>query len=126
MIHGDVYCGTRLKKFGMTESDSCQRCGEPESIDHLVLNCDYTRRLWKLVEKVTSIKNDSLNIILGRDDKHDKTTLTLHAELLRILLAIDRPTNQPKEVLRNTLVRLHTLEKGITKYQIEQMISELK
>ena len=126
VIHGDVYCGTRLKKFGMTETDCCQRCGESESIEHLILECDYTKNLWKLVEKVTCIHNNSLTTILGCDDKHDKTTLTLHAEILRLLLAIDRPTNQPKDVLKNTLVRLHTLEKGITKYQIEQMLLGLE
>lgn len=126
VIHGDVYCGTRLKKFGMTETDCCQRCGESESIEHLILECDYTKNLWKLVEKVTCIHNNSLTTILGCDYKHDKTTLTLHAEILRLLLAIDRPTNQPKDVLKNTLVRLHTLEKGITKYQIEQMLLGLE
>jgi hypothetical protein len=28
LIHGDVYCGVRLKKFKMTDIDTCIRCFE--------------------------------------------------------------------------------------------------
>ena len=121
-IHGDIYCATRMKKFGMMESDECQRCGLPETIDHLLFSCQYTKCLWKNVEKVTHIKNESLAIILGCSDIHDKTTLTLHSELIRILLAIDRPTKPPNEILKNTLTRLSIIERGVTQYQINQMI----
>ena len=126
LIHGDVYCGTRMKKFGMTDTDSCPRCGLPETIEHMLYSCEYTKKLWGKVEKVTGIKNDALSTILGCDDKHDKTTLTLHAEILRILLAIDRPTTQQDDMLKNILSRLRIMEKGITKYQIELMINTLK
>ena len=121
-IHGDIYCGTRLKRFGMTETEECQRCGQPENIEHLLYNCDYSKSLWHQVGKITGIKNNSLSIILGCDDKHDKTTLTIHAELIRLLLAIERPTTLPKDIIRNTLLRLNMVEKGITKYQVNQML----
>ena len=122
-IHGDIYCGTRLKKFGMTNTEECQRCGQPENIEHLLYSCDYTKSLWHHVEKITGISNNSLSTILGCDDKHDKTTITIHAELIRLLLAIERPTTSPNDILRNTLLRLNTVEKGITKYQINQMLN---
>ena len=25
LIHGDIFCGSRLKKFGMTDNDKCSR-----------------------------------------------------------------------------------------------------
>ena len=52
---------------------------------------------------------------------HNKTTITLHAEIIRILLAIERPTTPPNDLINQTLTRLKTLEKGVTRYQIDQM-----
>jgi hypothetical protein len=43
LLQGDVYCGDRLVRFGMTESDRCRRCFEKETIIHLTLECPYTK-----------------------------------------------------------------------------------
>ena len=123
-IHGDIYCGSRLKRFGMTETDVCQRCGLIEDIDHLIFSCNYTTQLWKLVSKLTGIPNLNVKTILGANEHHDKTTLTLHAELIRVLLSIDRPTTPPNDLLTHALERLKSIEKGAAKYQIKQMIDK--
>ena len=123
-IHGDIYCGIRLKRFGMTETDVCQRCGLIENIDHLIFSCNYTTQLWKLVSQLTGIPNLNVKTILGANENHDKTTLTLHAELIRVLLSIDRPTTPPNDLLAHALERLKIIEKGAAKYQIKQMIEK--
>ena len=75
--------------------------------------------------KLTGIKIVSLNQILGHDLTHDKTTLTLHAEIIRQLMAKDRPTTNPLLLVKSTINRLSIVEKGITKYQINNMLNEL-
>ena len=120
-VHGDIYAGTRLKKFGMTNTDLCVRCNQQENIEHQLYSCQYVKQIWKLVEKITSIKNESFATILGCNMLHNKTTITLHAEIIRILLAIERPTTPPNDLINQTLTRLKTLEKGVTRYQIDQM-----
>ena len=125
VIHGDVYCGSRLKKFEMTDSDSCPRCGQIEDINHQIFDCYYTKTLWKLIGEITGVPNDTLSNVLGISDFHDKTTITLHAEIIRILLAIERPTTPQLELIRNTLERLNILERGVTKHQINEMIKIL-
>ena len=121
-MHGDVYCGTRLKKFGMSDNDECQRCSLPETIEHQLHSCQNTKNLWNLTSKVTSIPANNLNSILGYDETHDKTTLTLHAEILSRLLSIERPTQNPKTLLKSVIKKLMIVEKGITKHQIMQML----
>ena len=37
LIHGDIFCGSRLKKFGMTDNDKCSRCNKVETIDHMYM-----------------------------------------------------------------------------------------
>ena len=125
-IHGDIYCGTRLKKFGLTEIDECPRCQLPETIDHQLYSCSYTKILWELASKVTSIPTSDLNQILGYDDLHDRTTLTLHAEILSRLLSIERPKQEPKTLLKSAITKLSIVEKNITKHQINQMLKILE
>ena len=124
-LHGDIYCGTRLKKFGMTDSDECQRCGAPETINHLLLYCPYVKKLWEICKSLTSIPINSINEILGYHDFHDKVTLTIHCEIIRRLLAIDRPKTDQQKLLKSVIDRLSIVEKGISKHTIKQFQSYL-
>ena len=124
-IHGDVYSGTRLKKFGMSDTDLCQRCSEPETVEHQLLECQYVRELWRITSKITSIPTDNLNTVLGHNDLHDRMTITLHAEIIRNLLAIERPIINQLKLIKSITKKLSIIEKGITKFQISQMIKTL-
>ena len=57
---------------------------------------------------------------------HDRTSLTLHSEIIRQLMAIERPTKDPHNLIKTTIERLSIIEKGITKFQINNMQKELK
>ena len=120
-IHGDIYSGTRLKKFGMIEDDRCPRCNLPETIEHQLLECEYCKRLWSVISIITSIPTTDLNTVLGLNDLHDKTTLTINAEVIRRLLSIDRITSDIKAIVKSVINNLTTLEYGVTKYQLIEM-----
>ena len=118
-LHGDIYCGTRLKKFGMTESDTCQRCGYPETIKHLLLECNYVKQIREICKSLTSIPINNINAVLGDHDFHDKTTLTIHCEIIRRLLAIERPILSQHKLIKLVIDRLAIVEKGISKHTIK-------
>ncbi len=46
LVHGDVYCGARLKKFKLSDTDRCHRYFAEETIIHLLLECPYTKEVW--------------------------------------------------------------------------------
>ena len=125
-IHGDVYCGTRLKNFGMSETDLCPRCATPETISHQLMECPYVCKIWEIITKITGIKITTLNQVLGHDPIHDKITLTLHAEIIRQLMAIDRPTVDPLNLVIFSVKSLSIVESGITKLQIRNMLHKLE
>ena len=56
---------------------------------------------------------------------HDKITLTIHAEIIRQFMSIERPTLEPIKLVRSTVKRLAIVERGITKFQINKMLDEL-
>ena len=45
-LHGEVYTGERLLRFGLRDSDRCPRCDESESLQHKLMTCAYTERIW--------------------------------------------------------------------------------
>jgi hypothetical protein len=47
LIHGDVFCGTKLVKAKLAEIDTCIRCFETETKEHLISQCPYSRQIWR-------------------------------------------------------------------------------
>ena len=113
-------------RFGMVEDNKCMRCGIEESISHMLMDCSYVKSLWDQISKITGIKITSLEEVLGLDPKHDKVTLTIHAETLRRLLAIERPVIEVRKVLVSIVKNLNILEKGVTKYQTGLMLKHIE
>ena len=92
----------------------------------MILTCGYVKKIWDLISSLTSIPHGTIKSILGLDPKHDKTTLTLNAEIIRQLMAIERPTIDPLVLVQNTIKRLTIVERGITKYQINKFLEAIK
>ena len=91
----------------------------------MLFECVYTKTLWSELAKLTGIIPHSINEILGIDPKHDKISLTIHSETLRRLLSIDRPTIDPKTLIKSVFTHLNTLERGVTKYQVSKLLETL-
>ena len=124
-IHGDVYCRERMHRFGMVDDNTCSRCSEIETTSHLLFECQYVRNLWNQISNLTGIAVISMDQVLGIDPKHDKVTLTIHAETLRRILAIERPMIEIDCLLKSIIKNLNILEKGVTKYQTSKMLEFL-
>ena len=74
---------------------------------------------------LTGIRTSNMDSLLGLDDTHDTVTITIHSEIIRKLLAIERPTCNPIELLRSTLNNLALLERGVTRYRINILQRQL-
>jgi hypothetical protein len=61
LIHGNVYCDERHTKFKMTEIDTCIRCFEKETIRHLLTECPYTQKVWRLL----GVHTNDVKVALG-------------------------------------------------------------
>jgi hypothetical protein len=90
LIHGDVYCGTKLKKAGLSDTDRCIRCFAEETTIHLLLDCPYTKEVWlKLGMNPTSL----CEIIEGTD----KATTEIMSQFLSEI--VFRKRTMPTETL---------------------------
>ena len=125
-LHGDVYSKERMYRFGMSSDNLCSRCSQVETTEHMLLHCSYVTELWNKIGKFTGISNNSIDEILGNHEMHDKITLTIHAETLRRLLAIERPVVPVDNLLLSIVRNLNTLERGVTKYQVSKILEYLQ
>ena len=115
LIHEDVYCGTRLKKFKLSKIDTCIRCFEKETIKHLLLESPYTQEIWKTLGVDCTQANNMIGIRMTREE------LEIHADLLLSIL-FKKGTLPP-----NTLIELTYLKfsKGLCKkYKVKDLAME--
>jgi hypothetical protein len=49
LIHRDIFCGTKLVRAGLSEIDTCIRCFETETPEHLLIHCPYSQNVWTLL-----------------------------------------------------------------------------
>ena len=84
ILNSAVVTNIKLKKWGITNSDSCTFCdNEPESLMHLMLHCDVSKQVWEYVLLQVShklglgIRFSDAEIILGiNSDIPEKYILT--------------------------------------------------
>jgi hypothetical protein len=107
LIHGDVYCGTRLYKFGLAESDRCIRCFEAETIQHLLYECPYSREVWG---RLGLLPRSAADIVNGQQTR---TEFEIRAELISNL--VFRKQVLPPEILIKSV--MDSFGKGLSQYK---------
>jgi hypothetical protein len=93
LIHGDVYCRSRLMKFGITDNDRCQRCFEEETISHLLTECPFTKQVWS---KLHLQPRNLAEIILDKTSAELEIITDIISELV-----FKKKVLQPEILLRN-------------------------
>jgi hypothetical protein len=91
LLHGDVYCGTRLVKFGLSEIDQCIRCFQTETIRHLLIDCPYSKMVWQAIGVDSTTVSDILDADISQSE------LEVRAEVINLL--VFRKGNLPPDIL---------------------------
>jgi exonuclease III len=50
--HNDIFCGSKMKKLNMTDTDRCERCGKKENTQHQLFECRDAQKMWDLYNKL--------------------------------------------------------------------------
>ncbi len=98
LIHGDVYCGVRRKKFKMTDDDTCGRCFQPETIRHLLLECPYSQQVWALLGCSPVVPLDILDCNINQAE------LEIRADLISALVFRQQHL-QPEILIQTTMAK---------------------
>ena len=126
-LHGDIYSGERLFRFGLRDNPNCDICGNVETIGHKILECGYSESLWRALAGVTST-NLNLNqvdpdFVSGSQGDCTTAILTVHAELILRLTRNIRPEwDNPESYIKNMISQLERKETGKIKNELRTFI----
>jgi hypothetical protein len=107
LLHGDVYCGSRLYQFGLSTTDRCIRCFECETIKHLLLECPYTKEVWSRLGIVANIPSDLVR------ENISVSELEIMADLISSLV-FRKQVLPPDVLIRSTVYKF---KEGLSKYE---------
>ena len=108
-IHGDIYSQERLFRFGLSDTPNCETCGEIETINHKILECEYAATRWEALASIIHVTANpaEINFAMGAHESCSLATLTIHAELIARLIRKHRPTHvAPLEYVKNMIETL--------------------
>jgi exonuclease III len=116
LIHNDFFTHERMKKFRMTDSDACPRCGNTENLRHLIWECAHSINIWKLYNEIINEacpnSKDSVETYESIFDSTEMPCINIiKLKVIQELIQIDRPKNWNKSKLIQVIKELISMEK---------------
>ena len=99
VLHGEICTKVRLNHFGLTDSNECPRCGQPEDLEHKFITCDNVKRIWDLTLNKTKKLKQLANPTSDRTEQildtscPSKLVLMMHAEILLRIFSLKESSN---------------------------------
>ena len=115
LIHKDFFTQVRMKKFRMTDSDKCNRCGEVETIQHLLIECVHSKNIWLLYNEIMLNSKIRDEFVLKYDDIFEvgkfQSSILLKIRVIQELIQIERPKNWSIENIKEIIRKLISYDK---------------
>jgi len=128
-LHNEVYTNARLFKFGLTESSLCDKCQQVDTLEHRLLNCNgyesiasYMIGLTNKLRPSVEQNEDRLNSFLMANSSNCLGSLTLHSEVLSLIISNKSIQGPPRETITRILKGLIAKEMN---NKIKKQLSDL-
>ena len=116
IAHGEIYTREKLFRFGLEDNDKCPRCDETETLKHKIMDCAYVTRIWDQVDIISERLGNQVDPntdrrakVQGAGNGDNLTTLTLRAEIMKIILYLKPDQNylvHPRQLVINCVKSL--------------------
>jgi len=118
-LHGDIYTNERLFRFGMRDNPQCSRCESIDTLEHRLNECSRVVDMVNILalktavlgNRVDRLSSEIRERLMATYNDVDVTTLTLHAEVTKIVCGTSELTN-PVVVLDRTIKMLIKKERN--------------
>ena len=129
--HNDIFTKSKLYRRGLIEDDTCDKCNNREDIDHLLIQCWYSGRIWnRLIElyKLTDTRPRTylcnLDFILDTDNNLSAPKMILHLENIGRLTQKDWPRLLPRTIIKHAIENLLICETNFRHKQVYKKLLE--
>ena len=122
LLHGILPCNKNVKRWRIKESEQCDVCNMPQTIEHLLFKCYYVKPLWRVEESLCNIRV-SFEVILGVHDSNDYDNLMTVVSFLIykewLILSLDNKSRSRNMVLQ------HFKEELLTRLKIYELCTKV-
>jgi len=116
LIHNDFFTQEKMKRFGMTDSDKCPRCGKVENLRHLIWDCTHSSNIWNLYNvMLRGVYPNSIDFVHTYESIfaacETPSTNVIKLKVIQEMIQIDRPKNWNSNKLTQIIRDLISIEK---------------
>jgi hypothetical protein len=124
VLHGDIYTNDKLCRYGLRQDPICNDCTEIDTLEHRLLNCRHTAELINLTIEATKKLSrldstsvdyssiDPIQQVLGIHQYANESLITIHAELLKVIMYRKAPLLNPQNIIQNILKSIIVKERN--------------
>jgi hypothetical protein len=114
LIHRDFFTHVRMKKYKMTVSDQCPRCGQLETVNHLLWECKYVQDIWNYYNDLMNKAGKQDECVLKYDNIYKpgncQVSALIKIKLIQELIQIERPKNWNNDKLVELITSIIKIE----------------
>jgi hypothetical protein len=119
LIHKDFFTHVRMKRFKMTETDKCPRCGQTETTEHLLWECIHSQSIWTEYNNYMRLIGQTKEIVQTYDKIYtpgnNSGTALIKIKVTQELIQMNRPVHWNKDKMENLIDDLLKMENYIAK-----------
>jgi hypothetical protein len=97
LIHNDFFTHVKMKRNKMTDTDTCPRCGERETLKHLIWECSDAYRIWNHFNQIVKDINEEQDSVNHYEDIfqtcRNAGNNMVKIRIIQAMIQIVRPTN---------------------------------
>ena len=132
LINRDFFTHSRMFKYKMTNSDKCPRCGQIETIRHLLWDCTQVKQIWNIYNTFMIKLGNEQDCVKKYDNVysigHTPATVLIKIKVIQELIQIVRPQNWNNKNMENLVAELVCNEKYIAlhRYELSKFLTKWK
>jgi hypothetical protein len=116
LINNDFFTHEKMKRFKMTETDACPRCGITEKLEHLVWGCTHSRAIWEIYNEIMrEVFGQNQDCVNSYEDVYEASERPciniIRLKIIQEMIQIERPTNWNKNKVKEIIINLINIEK---------------
>jgi len=119
LIHNDFFTHSRMKRYKMTTTDNCPRCGQVETTPHLLWECCHSKRIWEAYNEFMIRSGNPCETVKDYKGIYEvgktKSSTLIKIRVIQELIQIKRPTNWNIENINVIATELKKIETYNTK-----------
>jgi hypothetical protein len=119
-----------MKKYKMTNTDECPRCGQTETISHLLWECAHVKDIWNVYNKFMNKLGDEQNVVKDYESVYffgqNSVGILIKIKVIQALIQIERPKHWNDSTIEKLVKELIDNERYIAykKYSLGKFLSK--